>query len=1042
MVSTCISLNEKIFMRKYILTVLFVFLGSVVSLAQNSKKITGVVLDEDGLPIPGVAVLEKGTNNGVLCDLDGKFDITADSGALLEFSCMGYATETLSAKGQTNMKVVLREKSTSLDDVVVVGYRTVKKESLTGAVSNITSKDIVSTKSSSLAVSLAGKVAGFNIRQNSGQPGTFDTSINIRGLGTPLFIIDGIVRDGATEFQRLNAEDIESVSFLKDGTAAIYGMNSSNGAVIVTTKKGSSNQKMKITLSSNIGLSTPTSMPEMCNAAQWYELMVDAQVNNGNSPYITKEELDKWREGGAGYESYDYYDELFKKVAVRNSHTLSFSGGSDKITYFGSLGYTNDGGMLKMNDTSYDQYSIRSNVHAKVTDNLSADINLYGMTGLRKQGLVSYSSAYFTAITEPPITSIYANDNPDYYNLFSFGLNPVAGTDNDLSGYDHYRSSSFQSLVALTWSLPWVKGLDLRAQASYDRNDYDTKVLSKEFDLYTYDKNTGAYNAHTVNSPSSIYNTKNGNDRLDWQLNASYNRKFEKHDVGAVFVFEGRKQTSSSLTGRRYYDFYTIDDLNYGRSSDMSNSGYADEARYLSYIGRFNYGYSDKYLLELAFRVDGSYRYSSKGRYGFFPMGSLGWKVSEEDFVKRNAPWLTNLKLRASYGVSGEDAGNAFQYIEGYKLNNGGYSFSNGSFTSGIATPDIINPNLTWYTSRLYDVGFDLSLWKGLFGLEFDLFQRDRSGLLATRNVSIPNTFGATIAQENLNSDRTHGFEISLSHDNNFGEFFYSIKGNVSLARTQTRYVEEGTYNNQYDRWRNQASYRYNNFIWGYVIERQFTSEEDIATAPLQDGTIGNDKELPGDFKIKDINGDGHIDSSDSVPLFWGNTPICYYGLTLQGNWRGLDFNVLFQGAGGYTIRYLDCLGVQLYQYGNTPSYFLDRWHLSDPYDETSGWVAGTWPAVRPDGAVGSLNYTTSIWRRDATYLRLKSLEIGYSLPKRMLEKTGISGLRLYFNGNNLLTFCDEYVKIFDPEKTEGASSAGLTYPLPKSFNFGLELSF
>ncbi len=1030
-------------MKKQIIALFFLFVGLNFASAQNKKNVTGTVIDEDGLPVPGAAVLELGTNNGVLCDLDGGFTILAGDSSTLEISCLGYETVTLSAKAvRTDVKVVLRQEQTSLDDVVVVGYRTVKKESLTGAVSNITSKDIVSTKSSSLAVSLAGKVAGFNIRQNSGQPGTFDTSINIRGLGTPLFIIDGIVRDGATEFQRLNADDIESVSFLKDGTAAIYGMNSSNGAVIVTTKKGSSNQKMKITLSSNLGLSTPTSMPQMCNAAQWYELMVDAQVNVGNSPYVTKEELENWRNGGTGYESYDYYDELFKKVAVRNNHTLSFSGGSDKITYFGSFGYTNDGGMLKMNDTSYDQYSIRSNVHAKVTDHLSADINLYGMTGLRKQGLVSYSSAYFTAIVEPPITPVYANGDKSRYNLFSFGLNPVAGTDNDLSGYDHYRSSSFQSLMALTWSLPWVEGLDLKAQVSYDVNAYDTKVLSKEFNLYTYDKSTGAYNSHTVNSPSSLYNAKNDDDRLDWQLNASYNRKFDKHDVGAVFVFEGRKQTSSNLLGRRYYDYYTIDDLNYGRSSDMSNTGSSAEARYLSYIGRLNYTYADRYLLELAFRADGSYRYSSGSRYGFFPMGSLGWKISEEKFIKRNAPWISNLKLRASFGVSGEDAGDAFQYVEGYKLNNGGYSFSDGSFTSGIATPDIINPNLTWYTSKLYDVGLDMSLWKGLFGLEFDVFQRDRSGLLATRNVSVPNTFGATIAQENLNSDRTHGFELTLSHSNNIGEFFYTLKGNVSLARTMTRYAEEGTYNNQYDRWRNQSSYRYNNFIWGYVIERQFTSEEDIATAPIQDGVVGNDKELPGDFKIKDINGDGHIDSSDSVPLFWGNTPICYYGLTFQGSWRGFDFNVLFQGAGGYTIRYLDCLGVQLYQYGNTPTYFLDRWHLSDPYDQTSGWVEGTWPAVRPDGQTGSLSYTTSIWRRDATYLRLKSLEVGYTLPKSLLKKAGIDGLRVYFNGNNLLTFCDEYVKIFDPEKTEGASSAGLTYPLPKSFNFGLELSF
>jgi len=1030
-------------MKKYITLLVLAALFPLLASAQGKKTVSGTILDEENVPIPGAAIFESGTANGAVSDIGGNFSIVVDQKAILEVSCLGYTTQKFPVESRDKFTVVLQQETTSLDDVVVVGYATVKKESLTGAVSNITSKDIVTTKSSSLAVSLAGKVAGLNIRQNSGQPGTFDTNINIRGLGSPLFIIDGIVRDGSIEFQRLNADDIESISFLKDGTAAIYGMNSSNGAIIVTTKKGSMNQKMKITLNSNVGLSTPTSMPQMCNAAQWYELMNDAQINVGNSPYVTAEELAKWREGGEGYQSYNYYDELFKKVAVRNNHTLSVSGGSDKLSYFGSISYNNDGGMLKMNDTSYNQFSIRSNVRAQITKNLSADINLYGMTGTRKQGIINYTNAYFTSIVEPPITPIYANNNEKYYNLFSFGLNPVAGTDTDLSGYDNYTSRSFQSLVALTYALPWVEGLKIKGQVSYDLNMSDTKILSKEFNLYTYDKGTDSYNAHTVNSPSLISNSKGEDDRLDWQLSASYNRNFGgKHDVGAVLVFEGRKLSASGLNGRRYYDFYTIDDIDYGRTGDMSNSGSSSQARYLSYIGRFNYGYKDKYLAELAFRYDGSYRYSSQGRWGFFPMGSLGWKISEEEFIKKNAPWITNLKLRASFGVSGEDAGAPFQYKEGYKLNSGGYCFTDGTFTSGIATPDIANPNLTWYTSKLYDVGFDLSLWKGMLGLEFDLFQRDRSGLLATRNVSVPNTFGATIAQENLNSDRTHGFEITLSHAHHIGDFFYSVKGNFSLSRTMARYVEEGTYNNQYDRWRNQSSYRYTNVIWGYLIDGQFTSEEEIALAPLQDGTVGNDKELPGDFRIKDVNEDGHIDASDSVPLFYGSTPTCFYGLTLQGSWRGLDFNVLFQGAGGYTIRYLDCLGVQLYQYGNTPTYFLDRWHLSNPYDSTSGWVSGTWPAIRPDSMAGSLNYLTSIWRRNATYLRLKTIEIGYSLPSRILSKAKVSGLRFYFNGSNLLTFCDSFVKIFDPEKTEGASSAGLSYPLPKTYNFGLELSF
>ncbi len=1020
--------------------VLLLFLAVPFAVFAQNKSVSGIVTDSSGEPVAGVSVLEKGTGNGVITDAEGRYTIQVGRGAVLAFSFLGFRTTEIQAGGSARLDVVLDSEATGLEETVVVGYRTVKKESLTGAVANITSRDIVTTKSPSLAVSLAGKVAGFNIRQENGQPGIFATSINIRGMGAPLFIIDGIVRDGSTEFQRLNPEDIESISFLKDGTAAIYGMNSSNGAVIVTTRKGR-NHKPEISLSSNFGLSSPTYMPEMCTAAQWYELMVDGQVNIGSSPYISQTELEAWRAGGPGYESYSYYDALFKKVALRHQHTLSVSGGNDRTTYFASVGYTKDDGLLRKGNTSYDQFSIRSNVHTVIARNLTADINLYGMTGTRRQGFMNYQSVFFVSIVEPPVTSIYANGNPEYYNNFTYGINPVAGADEQMSGYDNLTSRSFQSLLSLNWSLPWVKGLELKAQASYDYNNSDTKVLGKAFNLYSYDAGSGTYTEHLTNSPASLRETAAGDDRLDLQLSANFDRSFGNHHAGAVIVFEGKRLTGRSLTGSRYYDFYTIDDLNYGRTNDMANQGWSSESRYLSYIGRFNYDYKGKYLAEFALRYDGSYRYSPQGRWALFPMGSLGWKLSDEAFIRDNVPFINHLKIRGSIGVSGQDAGDPFQYLAGYTLGSGGASFAQGSFTAGIASPTLINSQLTWYTARMYDLGLDFSLWEGRLGGEFDFFLRDRTGLLANRAVALPNTFGAELPQENLNADRTAGVEMTLSHTNNIGDFFYSIRGNVCLSRTRTVYAEEASFNSSWDRWRNQATDRWQNVVWGYRTAGQFHSVEDLSTLPVQDGTVGNDKELPGDYIIEDVNGDGHIDAADMLPLFWGGTPLVNYGLTISASWRGFDFSMLFQGAGGYTVRYMDCYGTMLYQLGNTPAYFMDRWHYADPYDTTSGWVEGYWPAIRPDGYAGAMYYNTDLWRRDATYLRLKSVELGYTFSPRLLGRAGIRSLRLYFNGNNLLTFCDQFVKAFDPEKTEGDFSSGINYPLTKCFNFGFILT-
>ena len=578
----------------------------------------------------------------------------------------------------------------------------------------------------------------------------------------------------------------------------------------------------------------------------------------------------------------------------------------------------------------------------------------------------------------------------------------------------------------------------------YDYNNYGYKATRKGFKTYTYGEYTGEYTAADANYPALLQDNRRESERVDMQFQTNYNRTFGNHTIGATYVFERREEKANWMNGERKFDFFTIGELDNARESDQKVSGSSEHQAYLSHIGRLTYDYKGKYLAELACRYDGSYRYAPGSRWAFFPSASVGWRISEESFIKDNFKFVDNLKLRFSAGRSGQDAGDPFQYFSGYTLNSGGYVFSQGNYTNGVASPVMINKNLTWIKVNMYNIGIDFSIFNRLIAVEFDIYQRDRSGLLADRYGSLPNTFGSKLPQENLNGDRTRGIEFTLTHTNKIGDFHYSVSGNFNLARTQRRYIESGPYKSSMERWRNQASNRWGDFIWGYQTDGRFQNFDEINTYPIQNGDNGNSKELPGDYILKDVNGDGVVNDLDKTPLFWSGSPLIHYGFNVEASWKNFDFYALFQGAALYTVQFDEVYAKMLcFKGGNTPEYFYDRWHLSDPYDANSEWIPGEWPAIRLEQDMGSF-YTrdSQIWRKNASYLRLKTIEIGYTFSPRLMHKLGIGSLRIYANGNNLFTICDPFVKAFDPEKIEGDYSAGLNYPLNKSFNFGLTLNF
>lgn len=1022
---------------------LFYFFFVVSIVVAQTTNISGRVSDKNGDAIIGASIRILSTNTGTITDVDGNFSIPASIGDKIEIAYVGYLSQSIKINKKEFLNITLEEDVVTLGDVVVVGYGTQKKESLTGSISNLKVDEITKTKSASLAQAIQGKVAGLQIRQENGEPGQFSSNINIRGLGTPLFIIDGIVRDGSSEFQRLNPEDIESISFLKDATAAIYGMNSANGAIIVTTKKGKQG-KTRITLNTNVGISSPTDIPQMANAGQYMTMRNEAEVNAGRPPYITQEELLKWQQGAPGYKSYDYYDEVFDKYATQYQTTLSLEGGTEKLSYYGSIGYADDNSFLKTNSINYNKYTFRSNVSLKVAKGLTASVNIGGRYDTGVKPYTPFFDIFKSTRVNPPTEPIYANDNPNYYNNFASVINPMALSDNETTGDITNTNRNIQSQFILEYDVPFVKGLTVKGTLGYDYNSQREKTIRKSFKTYIYNEMTGEYNGTETNAPSLVRDYRRESDRLDLQFQANYNRSFGRHSIGATYVFERRELKASHSQGERKFDFFTIGELDNARETGQLASGTSDHQAYLSHIGRITYNYAEKYLAEFACRYDGSYRYAPGKRWAFFPSASFGWRISEEDFIKDNLDFIDNLKLRFSLGRSGQDAGDPFQYIEAYTLNNGGSVFTPNNYVNGVASPAMINPNLTWVKVDMYNLGLDFSIFNHLLDIEFDIYQRERKGLLADRYGSLPNTFGSKLPQENLNGDRTRGIEFTLTHSNQIGEFYYSISGNLNLSRTQNRYIESAPFKSSMERWKHQQANRWGDFIWGYQVEGRFENMDQVNTFPIQNGDTGNLKELPGDFVLKDVNGDGVINDMDKVPLFWSGTPLLHYGLNLQASWKNFDFYMLFQGSAMYTVQFDEVYAKMLcFKGGNTPEYFYDRWHREDPYDENSAWIPGEWPAIRLEQDMGSL-YTrdTDVWRKNASYLRLKTIEIGYTFKQKFLKDMGLGDLRVYVNGNNLFTICNSFVKPFDPEKIEGNYSAGLNYPLSKIINVGFTLNF
>jgi TonB-linked SusC/RagA family outer membrane protein len=1013
---------------------------------EQKVPLTGKVVDEDGLPVIGATVKESGTSNGTATNADGKYSLRVSPNAILEVIYLGYETLKVPVNNRTAIDVKLLPETEDLGEVVVVGYGVRRKESLTGAVSAIRSSDIVTTKNENVQNMISGKIPGVRTIQNSAEPGAFNTEFDVRDFGTALVVIDGVPRK---TMNRIDPNDIESISVLKDASAAIYGVRASGGVVLITTKSGSSGHP-EISYSGNFGWQVPSGFPDLVDAVEWMTLYNEKSMHSRDNQRIAygQEQIDQYRNGTL--QSVDWKSAVFRNSAPQSSHNISASGGAGKrINYYMSMGYMDQGSFLKTNDLNYNRFNMRSNISAKLIDNLNVSMSLSSIMDEKNQPNPGNDTYWIirNTWTRRPIEPIYANNQEPYFSTVFATTNPVPMMYSDVTGYRKTGNKYLQSSVSATYDVSSVKGLKIKGMYSYDYNIVDNKIFRKAYNEYTYDAGTDTYLvASTLQAPNNVRREYYAYANSLWNVALDYDRKFGGHKIGALLVYERGHDEGDNFYASQNVAL-PVEYLFAGdKTEQVANMTNSDAVLYKinteAIAGRLNYDYKSKYLIEFLFRYDSSSKFPPNSRWALFPSILGGYLVSEESFWKNSAlSFINYLKFRVSYGETGDDAAMLYQQYQGYNYPAGGsasglpggYIF-NGTYVPSSVSSGVPNKNITWRTSKITNVGLDFNAWNRLFGGTFEVFRRNRYGLMATRQISLPDIVGVALPQENLNSDATMGFEIELTHVNKIGDVVYNLCGNVALARTKAMYVERTGSGNSYLNWKDNNTDRWNNKWFAYNSNGRFTSWDQIMNSPV----YIDRNALPGDYNYEDWNGDGMISDLDTYPLASGNPkPLVNFGLTINVAWKGIDLNVLLQGATRRTISYSEMLLQPLWAETNALAQFMDRWHpadpAADPYDPDAEWIEGHYAYTN------SLPNVNSVYNmQDASYLRLKSLELGYTFPYKWTKKAKIKDLRFYVNGYNLLTATK--LRYVDPEHP--TTSYGYLYPLNKTVNVGLNLKF
>ncbi|MFB6320556.1 SusC/RagA family TonB-linked outer membrane protein [Saccharicrinis sp. FJH54] len=1069
---------------KSLLLFLCVFLsGSAFS---QLKTVSGIVTDQNKEPLTGVTVMVKESSVGTITDINGQFSVRIpQSGGTLIFSFVGFERKEIKVTDNVNLSVVLKESDVSLNEFVVVGYGIQKKVSVVGAVGTVDNLDLVRTNSSTTATALVGKVAGITNRQTSGVPGA-STSLQIRNLGTPLYVIDGVMKDEGT-FNNIDINDIESISILKDGSAAIYGVKASNGVVLVTTKRGKLNQKNTVNINSYYGMQNLTYFPRGTDAYTLMRGKAEQQLNDLGYTSITADDLEKYKTGyynpetGEDYRSFDWYDFSVKKNVPQKYLNVSTSGGSEKINYYFSFSTLDQDAVFE--DFNFSRKNMQINSDAKITESLKVSVSVNGRVERRNAPAIVADNDYknlrwgllFMSPTERP----YVNDNPDYPAFIKHAPDyNTAIARRDIAGYSNDLWRVMQSNWDIEYKTP-LKGLTAKLTYSYYLADNKMDNFRKYITLYDPTVTDSYVPVESYNS--NVYFRKRNRyiEENMYRANINYHNIFGKHELGLVFAGEASErkdrtwQNDKTNIRHNYDDFFSDNDkegLSYIRDDYW-------EGATAGFIGKINYSYAEKYLLEVAGRYDGSSKWAPEKRWGFFPSISGGWRISEENFIAGTGfgRVISNLKLRASYGEMGDEnmptgsnGYNYFDYLAGFtystSVNSGAYMASTpfensitGTSVPGVVYDNIPKTNVTWIRTSMSNIGLDLGFFKNRLSVELDGFVRERRGLLGFRDdlaLLFPEEVGYDLPVENLTSDRHFGIDGFTKWEDRIKKLHYWVGINFTFSRKMDYELYGAAFENSWDEYRTSTNKRWAGQNWAYHVIGRFQSQEEIDNYPVYvegPGLTANKYLLPGDFMYEDINNDGIINGYDARPVGYavGNNgqqllPILAGGFNFGLNWKGFDFAGDF--AGGSLFSYFQDYEVKWpfqAKDGNTPSYLItDAWHREDPLDPTSDWIPGRYPAVRGFGyhSIHSNTYVQSdFWLHRISYVRLKNVELGYSLPQSITNKINIKKCRIYVNATNILTFDNMHHLGLDPEMDE---RNGMGYPIHKVLSFGTNITF
>ena len=1008
------------------LLLLFLFLTSF-SMLNAQVTVTGTVTsEEDETPVPGVNIIEKGTSNGVITNADGNFSIAVSADAVLQFSFVGMVTQEITVGVQTIIDVVLSSGTTALDEIVVIGYGTASKATLTGAVASVRGDELKQSPSTNFSNTLVGRVPGLFAYNRSGEPGYDGATLRIRGANTlgnnnPLVVVDGIPN---RSLERLDPAVIESFTVLKDASAAIYGTQAANGVILITTKRGKVG-KPTVTIDMNVGAQQPTVIPEMADAATYSTMLNEIAYYNdqgsGMNQVYSEADIQAYADGSDpwGHPNTDWFDEVFKPWSLQHYENISVRGGSENMKYFLSFGNKYQDAIYYNSATYYSQQDFRTNIDGKVSDYIDLSFDVSARSENRHFPTVSQWDSFRMLMRgKPNMPGYWPNGDPG--PDIEYGHNPVVTT-TDATGYNEDKNYYLQTNLRLNVMIPGVKGLAIQANVSYDKHFRYQKVFETPWYLYTWDGNPEHITEKGKRGLDAPQLTQRAADdyKLTYNAYVTYDLTANNHGFKIMVGTENQQGLDNWMYAfRKNYIANDIDQLFAGASDQfMVNDGSASNFARRSYFGRFNYSYGTKYLAEVVMRYDGSYMFDDA--WGFFPGISLGWRISDESFWADNISFFQDFKLRGSWGQTGNDRIFYDNQLQEYKyltlygfVDNRSYVFDVGEDNKLLYEQAIPNPDVTWEVANQFNIGLTTTFLNSHMTFEADYFHNLRTNILWRRNASVPVSTGLSLPPENIGEVLNQGFEFVVTWRATSGSFRYDISLNGSYARNEILFWDETPGIPEYQ----QSTGSPMGAELYYESIGIFETQADLDAYPHWAGA------QPGDVIFEDVNGDGVIDGLDRVRQEKSGLPFFTGGLSTSMSWKNFDLSILLQGTTG-AVAYISPESGEI---GNYYEYYAaSRWTPTNPSSE----FPRSWN--RDNEYWRSQDNT--FWMQPTDYLRLKNVEFGYNIP--MTSVKGIAALRVYANGLNLLTW--DKVGLIDPELTSGQA-----YPLQRIVNLGLTVTF